>query len=138
MLLNSILTEGSRGAGADFLSLVTSNRTQGNSMKQQQGRSRLDIRKWFFTNSMVKHGNSLPKEVVMAPNFSDVQEASGQCYQTYGLSFGWSCVEPGVGPNDPQGPLPTQDIQHDSMILNNYIYIFYPGKVTCKVSASYA
>lgn len=30
--------------------------------------------------------------------------------QTYGLIFGWSCMEPGVGFNDPYMFLPTQDI----------------------------
>ena len=39
-----------------------------------------------------------------------VQQASGQCSQSYGLSFGWSHVEPGVGPSNPYGSLPTQDI----------------------------
>jgi len=39
-----------------------------------------------------------------------VQEASGQCSHPYGLSFVWSCVEPGVGLDDPSGSLPTQGI----------------------------
>ena len=35
------------------------------------------------------------------------QEVSGQCSQMYGLMFGWSSVEPGVGLDDPYGSLPT-------------------------------
>ena len=32
------------------------------------------------------------------------QEVSGQRSQMYGLMFGWSSVEPGVGLDDPYGP----------------------------------
>ena len=39
-----------------------------------------------------------------------VQETFGQCSQTNGLIFGWSCVEPGVGLSDPCGSFTTQDI----------------------------
>ena len=39
-----------------------------------------------------------------------VQEVSEQCSQTYNLISGWSCVEPGVGLDDPYGSIPTQDI----------------------------
>ena len=38
-----------------------------------------------------------------------VQEAYGQCSQTYGLIFGCCFVEPGVGLSDPYGSLPTRD-----------------------------
>ena len=44
------------------------------------------------------------------PQAAGVQGAFEQCPQTLGLNVGWSCIEPGVGFNDPCGSLPTQDI----------------------------
>mgnify|MGYP001859384664 FL=1 len=41
------------------------------------------------------------------PQAAGVPEAFGQCSQTQGLNFGWSCVEPGVGLDDPCGSIPT-------------------------------
>ncbi|KAK4832607.1 hypothetical protein QYF61_024588 [Mycteria americana] len=45
----NFLKGGSGGGGADLLSLVSSDRTQGNGMKLRQGKFRLDIRRRFFT-----------------------------------------------------------------------------------------
>lgn len=48
-----------------------------------------------------------------------------------GFEFGWSCVEPRVGLNDPCGSLPTQDILQNTVlqlltVLSNiYIYLNY-------------
>ena len=68
--LYSFLRGGSGEGGADLFSLVSTDRMRGTASKLCRGRFRLDIRKHFFTERVVKHWNQLPREVVNAPSLS--------------------------------------------------------------------
>ena len=68
--LCSFLRKGSGEGGAELFSLGSRDRTHRNGSKLHQGRFRLDMRKHFFTERVVKHWNRLPREAVDAPSLS--------------------------------------------------------------------
>jgi len=64
------LTGAYEKAGEGLFTRACSDRTRGNGFKLKENRFRLDIRRKFFTVSVVRHWHRLPREAVAAPSLA--------------------------------------------------------------------
>lgn len=70
IILYSFLRRSGQGGAELLLSLVCTDRMSGSGSKLPKERFRLDIRRHFFSERVVKPWNTLPRELIDAPTLS--------------------------------------------------------------------